>query len=106
MMTHVEIYNDNELYYKINETLAKYNYNAQVNELYYHYKRPDRYYRVLNIGIDKETEKVVVIYQAQYGNNLVFVRSIGNWCDNIEIDDKTCVKRFTHKNPHDYDNDK
>ena len=88
--------NDKELALKITQSMVEHHYGAQVNELYYHYKTPDRYYRVLHIGLDEETEKVVVIYQAQYGSHLVWVRDIDRWCDRIEIDNNTIVSRFIH----------
>lgn len=64
-----------------------------VGRLYYHYRTPTDFYKVLDIGLDEATENVVVIYQAQYGKYLIWVRSFDKWCESVENNGKM-VQRF------------
>lgn len=60
------------------------NTNIKVGDIYYHYKNPNLYYKIIAIALDEETEEPVIIYQAQYGKNLIWMRKIFNWNQNIE----------------------
>lgn len=53
--------------------------NVIPNQIYYHYKSPYKKYKVLLVALDEETEEPVVIYQAQYGNNLIWARKLKIW---------------------------
>lgn len=69
-------------------------------ELYAHYKNPTQLYRVLTVGFDEQTENPVVIYQATYGKELVWVRMLSVWNAMVEHDGSQ-VPRFqkmTHIN--------
>lgn len=50
-----------------------------VGRLYAHYKHPDQTYRVTGFAILEATEEVAVIYQAQYGRGVSFVRALSSW---------------------------
>jgi len=64
-----------------------------VNKFYYHYRSPSDYYKVLDLGLDEATEKVVVIYQAQFGKNLIWTRDIDIWCESVEHNGRM-ISRF------------
>lgn len=78
------------------EKINKYRNKIFVGELYYHYRSPSDYYKILNIGLDEATEKVVVVYQAEYGKNLIWIRDIDKWCEIID-NNGIMMQRFTHK---------
>lgn len=51
-------------------------------------------YKCLTIAKDSETLKYVVVYQALYGDNTVWVRDFDNFFETLTIDGKP-VKRFS-----------
>ncbi len=53
------------------------------NELYYHYREPNKYYRVLGIAINEANEKPAIIYRALYGEGLLWVRDYDIWRQEI-----------------------
>lgn len=61
---------------------------------YYHYKNPDKTYKVIDLAVMEADETVCVIYQAQYDGKLVFVRPLSSWLEKVEWQGKT-VNRFT-----------
>ena len=61
---------------------------------YCHYKDPSHTYTVSDIAILESTEDPVVIYKAEYGNNITFVRPVDEWLETVEKDGKQ-VLRFT-----------
>jgi hypothetical protein len=70
---------------------------VHVGGLYYHYKQPGKNYRVLSLAISEVDDKLCVIYQAQYGESLIFVRPLENWFDKVEWSGRK-LKRFTIAN--------
>ncbi|MDB5170648.1 MAG: TonB box-like protein [Candidatus Saccharibacteria bacterium] len=67
---------------------------VEVGTLYAHYKSRDKAYKVINIAITEADDELCVIYQAQYGSNLIFVRPLQSWLEAAELDGKQ-VPRFT-----------
>lgn len=67
---------------------------VHVGGLYYHCKNPKLNYKVLRLAITEADDTVCVIYEAQYGDRLVFVRSLDSWLDEVTWENKT-TKRFT-----------
>jgi hypothetical protein len=67
---------------------------VKVGGFYYHYKKPDQSYKVLNLAVTEWDEKICVIYEAQYGDKIIFVRPIETWLDKVEWNNKI-VKHFT-----------
>ena len=59
--------------------------------LYRHFK--GKYYRVLSIARHSETTEPMVVYQALYGNNGIWVRPADMWNETVERDGKT-IRRF------------
>ncbi len=68
--------------------------HVMVGELYSHYKNPGQTYRVINLVINEADNGVSVVYQAQYGSKLTFVRPLHIWQSTIKYKDQT-VNRFT-----------
>jgi hypothetical protein len=59
--------------------------------LYRHYKGPE--YRVYGVAHHSETEQVMVVYQALYGEFGLWVRPLDMFCESVEVDGET-VPRF------------
>ena len=59
--------------------------------LYRHYKGND--YRVINLARHSETQEVLVVYQALYGERGLWVRPAKMFSETVEIAGKT-VARF------------
>lgn len=67
---------------------------VKVDGLYYHYKNPKNIYKLLALAVTEENDSISVIYEAQYGDKLVFVRPLNSWLDKVERDNKV-TDRFT-----------
>ena len=61
---------------------------------YVHYKDSTKRYLVEDVAINVDTDEPCVVYRALYGEQLLFVRSLTEWCDGVEKDGKT-MSRFT-----------
>lgn len=55
---------------------------------YVHYKNPDKTYTVTNIAITESDDQLCVIYRADYDPELIFVRPLDNWLENVEYHGK------------------
>jgi len=64
-----------------------------VDALYAHYKSADKIYKVLGLGFIEANLELCVIYQAQYGERLTFLRPLDVWLETVEWDGQT-VPRF------------
>lgn len=60
---------------------------------YRHYKHRTRHYVVQGFAIIESTGTVGVIYQAQYGKMLTFVRPLSSFNGEVDVDGKK-VRRF------------
>jgi len=65
-----------------------------VGGIYVHYKSADKVYKVLGLGFLEANDELCVIYQAQYGKRLTFLRPITVWLETVEWNGQT-VPRFT-----------
>lgn len=68
---------------------------VEVGSKYFHYKHPDKNYNILRVGLIENTEEVCVIYEAEFGEKLVWVRTLSDFLAKIKLDDGTEVDRFT-----------
>lgn len=59
---------------------------------YKHYK--NRLYKVVAIALNEETLEPCVVYQAEYGEELTWIRPAADWSTEIQWEGKT-VPRFT-----------
>jgi hypothetical protein len=64
-----------------------------VGARYWHYKGRDKVYEVVGLGFLEATDELCVIYQAQYGERLTFLRPLTIWLESVGWDGKT-VPRF------------
>lgn len=65
-----------------------------IGALYSHYKDPGQSYRVINLAVQEADETICVVYQAQYGSNLIFTRPLYSWVAQVEFNGNL-VPRFT-----------
>lgn len=68
---------------------------VKIGGSYIHYKNPDQFYTVLRVGFNEETEKVCVIYEAHYGEKLVWIRPLEDFLAKVSLEDGSEVDRFT-----------
>ena len=68
--------------------LAKAHRLVEVGSEYIHYKSPDKTYKVTQLAVLEASDEICVIYQAQYGDNLSFVRPLSSWLDIVEWNDQ------------------
>jgi len=61
---------------------------------YRHYKQAENIYCVLQLAVLEANNELCVIYQAQYGEGLTFVRQLVNWLETVEWEGQT-VNRFS-----------
>ncbi len=57
---------------------------VHIGEVYAHFRNPEHLYKVLAIAIQEETEEPSVVYQALYGDKLIWVRAVSVWCESID----------------------
>ena len=67
-----------------------------VGTRYAHYKQGT--YVVLAVGLQEENTEVCVIYQAEYGEKLTWIRPLTSWLERVEVGSKTTL-RFTKLEP-------
>jgi hypothetical protein len=65
--------------------------DIEVGATYRHYKGQE--YKVLTLAFNESDMEVTVVYQAQYGDKLTFLRPAKAWQETIEVDGRT-VPRF------------
>jgi hypothetical protein len=63
-----------------------------VGARYMHYKQLN--YKVLALALREEDNEPCVIYQAEYDDNVTWIRPVSAWIEEVELDGKK-VKRFT-----------
>lgn len=78
----------NELATRLAEAATK----VQAGARYKHYKNLT--YKVLLIALREEDCEPCVIYQAEYGERLTFIRPVTSWLESVEIDGRS-TQRFT-----------
>jgi hypothetical protein len=73
------------------EIVKKSEQRVSVGSLYTHYRDNEKlkFYKVLAIAINEEDEEPCVVYQALYGDGLIWVRAVSVWCDAIEYNGKS-----------------
>lgn len=74
------------------ERLEKAKTQVTIGERYMHYKQHS--YIVRDIALREEDNEPCVIYQAEYGERITFIRPVTNWLEYVEVDDRK-VPRFS-----------
>ncbi len=65
----------------------------EVGSTYVHYRASDKPYLVLHVGLLEANEEPCVVYQALYGEKLIWVRSAVRFLDTVDFEGKK-VTRF------------
>lgn len=65
-----------------------------VGGTYSPYKNPDHLYTVIALATQEATGQLCVIYRAEYGKKLLYVRNIDSWLEKPEVNGKK-IDRFT-----------
>lgn len=63
-----------------------------VGARYMHYKQLS--YKVLALALREEDNEPCIVYQAEYGDHITFIRPVTSWVEELDINSKK-VKRFT-----------
>jgi hypothetical protein len=79
---------------ELKRELAAARQQVKVGGIYAHYKQPANTYKVLDVAVEEATDEVCVIYQAQYGDKLVFTRPLKSWLESVDKDGAR-VERFS-----------
>ena len=66
----------------------------EIGGIYYHYKDPNKKYIVLQIALLENSQNVAIVYQAEYGDKIIWIREIDNFLQVVEINGKK-QQRFT-----------
>lgn len=77
---------------QLSDSLALANKQVTVGASYTHYKQLN--YKVLSIALREEDNEPCVVYQAEYGDKLTWIRPVASWIEEVEVDGKK-VMRFT-----------
>jgi hypothetical protein len=76
------------------EEIEKGRKKISIGSKYTHYKNPSHKYTVLDLAIQEATNKVCVIYKADYVTGITFIRDLDVWLSKPTINGKK-VNRFT-----------
>lgn len=80
---------ENKLEAKLIDAMGQIN----VGSKWVHYKNPDHQYQVVAIGLNEENQEPCIVYVAQYGKQLVWIRDFDNFTQEVELEGKK-VPRF------------
>ena len=67
----------------------------RVGDRYFHYKHPDHLYHIVALGFIEVTETPAVVYTAEYGDKLTWVRTAEEFFAKVDLEDDKKVDRFT-----------
>ena len=79
---------------QLSTRLAQAAQKVHVGGRYRHYKQPQATYKVIALGLREADNEPCIIYQAEYGDRITFIRPVVNWLEQVNIDGKK-VNRFT-----------
>ncbi|HWH07475.1 MAG TPA: DUF1653 domain-containing protein [Candidatus Paceibacterota bacterium] len=65
---------------------------VEVGGTYVHFKNPDREYVVRGLAILEATEEVAVLYEAQYGEKIAFIRPLLNFIAPVEHEGQSVLR--------------
>lgn len=77
---------------KLTARLAQAADQVAIGARYMHYKQLSC--KVVALALREEDNKPCVVYQAEYGDKLTWVRPVSSWVEEVEMDGKK-MKRFT-----------
>ena len=69
--------------------------HVKVGAMYAHYRHPrDNFYTVLDVALTEATDEPAVVYRAEYGAHIVFVRPLSVWLETVDVEGRP-APRFT-----------
>jgi hypothetical protein len=71
---------------------------VEVGSRWQHYKDPAYSYRILGHAINEETDEPWIVYQAEYGECVKFIRRAAGFLSMVEVDGQN-VPRFARVEP-------
>ena len=77
---------------QLSERLSKAAELVTVGARYMHYKQLS--YKVLALALREDDNEPCVVYQAEYGDHVTWIRPVSKWIEEVEVDGKK-LKRFT-----------
>lgn len=77
---------------QLSARLAEAAKQVTVGARYMHYKQLS--YKVLALALREEDNEPCVVYQAEYGDGVTWIRPVSSWIEEVEVNGKK-VKRFT-----------
>jgi hypothetical protein len=57
---------------------------VKVGKLYYHYKDPKKYYRVICLAINEANHETMVVYTSHDQYQISWVRSVNQWTELVD----------------------
>jgi hypothetical protein len=69
---------------KLKKLLEEANSKLEQGAIYKHYKNSSKTYKVTGFAIIEATNEVGVLYQAQYGEKVIFIRPLSAWLEKVE----------------------
>lgn len=77
---------------ELSARLASATQQVMVGARYMHYKQLT--YKVLAVALREEDNEPCVVYQAEYGDEIVWIRPVKSWIEMVDVDGVQ-VQRFT-----------
>ena len=75
---------DKESQAELSLRLVKARENVVVGARYQHYKQLS--YLVTDVALWEATNEACVIYQAEYGDQITFIRPLTNWLETVDVE--------------------
>lgn len=79
----------------LTQKLSKATALVKKGQHYYHYKNPDKFYKVIDIGLQESNENPCIIYHSVDNPEIVWVRDVNVWCQKVLTENNEYVDRFT-----------
>jgi hypothetical protein len=76
------------------QIIAEVTADVKVGDRFVHYKSPDLFYRIIDIALREADETPCVVYKAEYGEQISYVRPYDDWTATVQHDNQE-VPRFT-----------
>jgi hypothetical protein len=77
------------------KSLKKIRVKVKVGNRYFHYKHPDQPYHVVAVGFIEETLEPAVVYEGEFGERFVWIRTLSDFLAKVKLEDGNEVDRFT-----------
>ena len=79
---------------KLSALITEAQTKISIGSKYCHYKNPDQHYEIIAVGMLESEEKPCVVYKALYEKEIIWVRDIDNFLEEIDTPEGK-VKRFS-----------